>query len=174
MSCATLRSRAGKGIWARLRFVPDRAMGDGWSPTCSHLRTHDFTATTRPRHDVSLVAVPFYWLRVQSDAKRSRGRISLQFAICREIFRNCRESDPIAAKFSNGFKILEGRPPDQGAGKIFWYCREEQRGIANGGRVWRVWRAPGKRAERRAQIHRDYAWLGSRNQRIVTAAEERG
>lgn len=109
-----------------------------------------------------------------SDAKRSRGRISLQFAICREIFRNCRESDPIAAKFSNGFKILEGRPPDQGAGKIFWYCREEQRGIANGGRVWRVWRAPGKRAERRAQIRRDYAWLGSRNQRIVTAAEERG
>ena len=30
-------------------------------------------------------------LRMQPDAKRSRGRISLQFAICREIFRNCRE-----------------------------------------------------------------------------------
>jgi hypothetical protein len=35
-------------------------------------------------------------------------------------------------------------------------------------------RAGGKRAERLAQIRRDYAWLGSRNQRIVTAAEERG
>ncbi len=32
------------------------------------------------------------WLRMQSEAKRSRGRFSLQFAICREIFRNCRES----------------------------------------------------------------------------------
>src|SRR5215211_762541 len=104
----------------------------------------------------------------------SGGRISLQFAICREIFRNCRESDPITAKFSNGFKILDIRPPDQGAGRIFWYRREEQRGIANGWQGWRVWGAPGNSAERRAQIRRDYAWLGSRNQRIVTAAEERG
>jgi hypothetical protein len=35
---------------------------------------------------------PTAWLRMQSEAKRSRGRISLQFAICREILRNCRES----------------------------------------------------------------------------------
>jgi len=35
---------------------------------------------------------PTAWLRMQSEAKRSRGRFSLQFAICREIFRNCRES----------------------------------------------------------------------------------
>jgi hypothetical protein len=35
---------------------------------------------------------PTAWLRMQSEAKRSRGRISLQFAICREIFAKCRES----------------------------------------------------------------------------------
>src|SRR5215211_3494899 len=72
------------------------------------------------------------------------GRISLQFAICREIFRNCRERDPITAKFSNDFKILGIRPPDQGAGRIFWYRREEQRGIVNGWQGWRVWGAAGQ------------------------------
>src|SRR5215216_1197523 len=63
-------------------------------------------------------------------------------------------------------RILEGRPPDQGAGRIFWYRREEQRGIANGGRVGGFWRAPGKGAVRWAQIRRDHAGLGIRNQRI--------
>jgi hypothetical protein len=38
----------------------------------------------------------------------SRGsEISLQFAICREIFRNCRESQSYSVKFSNGFNGLE-------------------------------------------------------------------
>jgi hypothetical protein len=41
---------------------------------------------------------PTAWLRMQSEAKRSRGRLSLQFAICREIFGNCRESRSISCQ----------------------------------------------------------------------------
>jgi hypothetical protein len=54
------------------------------------------------------------------------------FAICREIFRNCRESDPLPAKFPHGFKTLS-LFEEQGA--FYWFCREEQRGMANGSRV---------------------------------------
>jgi len=46
------------------------------------------------------------WLRMQSAAKRSRRPLSLQFAICREIFRNCRESQFMAMKFNNDFNML--------------------------------------------------------------------
>jgi hypothetical protein len=132
---------------------------------------------------------------MQSEAKRSLGRISLQLTICRVIFRNCREGRSYCLSsflmVSRGWKEFS-RPEEQG--EIFGYCREEQRGIANGGRVARAGKqglnagprfaeiTPGRlgvgarasRAERRAQIRRDHAGLGICNQQIVTAAEERG
>ena len=40
------------------------------------------------------------WLRMESEAKRSRGQFSLQFAICREIFRNCRDSRSVVSQIS--------------------------------------------------------------------------
>ena len=60
----------------------------------------------------------------------SGGRISLQFAICREMFRNCRESDPITAKFSNDLKDLRrktSRPRSRedflvSQGRAAWNC----------------------------------------------------
>src|SRR6266545_3310320 len=90
---------------------------------------------------------------VAEDAVRSEtvspGRISLQFAICREIFRNYRESQSVPCQ--NFLMISRGSYEfslAQGAGRGFEYCREgfgncreEQRGIANGGRVWRAWEA---------------------------------
>jgi hypothetical protein len=74
---------------------------------------------------------PTAWLRMQSEAKRSRGRISLQFAICRDIFLNCRESRFISCEIPNNLNILGVVIPTQVAGSIFGYCREEQRGIAD-------------------------------------------
>jgi len=50
---------------------------------------------------------PTAWLRMQSEAKRSRGGISLQFRICREIFRICRESRATAFRIPNDFNRLE-------------------------------------------------------------------
>jgi hypothetical protein len=44
-------------------------------------------------------------------------------------------ADLFPVKFLNSFRTLGGVLPTQGAGSIFWYCREEQRGIANGSRV---------------------------------------
>src|SRR5688572_23892601 len=73
---------------------------------------------------------------MQSEAKRSPGQISLQFAICRVIFRNCRENRSYC--LSSFLMVLRcwkefSRPKEQG--EIFGCCREEQRGIASGGRV---------------------------------------
>src|SRR5262245_35905395 len=74
---------------------------------------------------------PTAWLRMQSEAKRSRGRISLQFAICTDIFRNCRENRFVSCETPNNLNILGETIPTQGAGSILGYCREEQRGIAD-------------------------------------------
>ena len=74
------------------------------------------------------------WLTMQSEAKRSRGRFSLQFAICREIFMNCSESDRSLVKFHNVFQCVTGSATRLGAGSNFGTSREEQRGVANGGR----------------------------------------
>jgi hypothetical protein len=55
---------------------------------------------------------------MQSEAKRSREWFSLQFAICRVIFRNCRES---RSYFLPSFLIVSrpskefSRPKEQGA-----------------------------------------------------------
>ena len=64
-------------------------------------------------------------------AKRSRGRISLQFRICRDISTNCRGSDSFPREIPLNFNTLGLVIPTQGAGNIFGSCREEQRGIAD-------------------------------------------
>jgi hypothetical protein len=51
------------------------------------------------------------WLRMQSEAKRSPRRSSLQFAICREIFRNCRESRCIGCQIFQCFQPFKGSSP---------------------------------------------------------------
>src|SRR6476620_11250055 len=46
---------------------------------------------------------------MQSEAKRSRGPSPCNLPICREIFRNCRESRSSLAEFSNDFSTLPVR-----------------------------------------------------------------
>jgi hypothetical protein len=88
------------------------------------------------------------WLRMQSDAKRSRGRIFPAICDLQGDFQKL-QGEPIQlpatfTMISMGLKQCSW-PKEQGAffgfaGKSrehFWYCREEQRGIANGGRVRR-------------------------------------
>jgi hypothetical protein len=90
---------------------------------------------------------PTAWLRMQSEAKRSRGRISLQFAICREIFRNCRESRSYCCQVFEWFQYLRRRPRSKEQGGFFGNAGTEQGaflvlqgraafGIVNGGRVF--------------------------------------
>jgi hypothetical protein len=79
------------------------------------------------------------WLRMQSDAKRSRGRISLQFCDLQGDLQKLQgEQHPLPVNFPNNFKIFEGSSPDirsrehflvmQGRSREhFWYCREEHR-----------------------------------------------
>jgi hypothetical protein len=76
---------------------------------------------------------------MQSDAKRSRGRISLQFCDLQGDFQKLQgEQHPLPVNFPNNFKIFEGSSPDirsrehflvmQGRSREhFWYCREEHR-----------------------------------------------
>jgi hypothetical protein len=59
------------------------------------------------------------WLRMQSEAKRSRGRFSLQFAICREIFRNCTESRSIVCEISTWFQYVVRSSPYLGSREHF-------------------------------------------------------
>jgi hypothetical protein len=54
---------------------------------------------------------PTAWLRMQSEAKRSPRGSSLQFAICREIFRNCRESRCIGCQIFQCFQPFKGSSP---------------------------------------------------------------
>jgi hypothetical protein len=56
---------------------------------------------------------------MQSEAKRSRGPFSLQFAICRVIFINCRESQRCVRHFPNDFNMLMGVARDLGSREKF-------------------------------------------------------
>ena len=50
---------------------------------------------------------------MQSDAKRSRGRISLQFCDLQGDFQKLQgEQHPLPVNFPNNFKIFEGSSPD--------------------------------------------------------------
>jgi hypothetical protein len=86
-------------------------------------------------------------------------------------------ADPIAANFSNDFKVFEGALRTQGAGSIlwycrersredFWYCREEQR--------WTCAMLKLVRAGKQSRTPGEIAGLGICNQQIVTAAGKRG
>jgi hypothetical protein len=55
----------------------------------------------------------------------SRGRVSLQFAIYSEVFKNCRDSRFYCVKFSIAFNALEAPSRSKGAGRRFGYCREK-------------------------------------------------
>jgi hypothetical protein len=68
---------------------------------------------------------------VRSETVSGKTGISLHFAICRDIFINCRESRFICCELINNVNILALVIPARGAGSIFGSCREEQRGIAD-------------------------------------------
>jgi hypothetical protein len=106
-----------------------------------------------------------------SEAKRSRGAVVPAICDLQGDFQKL-QGEPILC-LSSFLMFLRcwkefSRAKEQGA--FFWYCREEQRGIANGSRV-------GARAKARLNAGARIAEItprSNRNQRIATAAEKRG
>jgi hypothetical protein len=110
---------------------------------------------------------------MQSEAKRSRGRFSLQFAICREIFRNCRESRSIPVKSINDFNVLLRSYPAQGAVRNFLYCREEQGGIADPGQGRRRFPlCPAAPRLRQPAVQQKWICIAVRRPRVRRAARQ--
>ena len=62
---------------------------------------------------------PTAWLTMQSELKRSRRWFSLQFAICRDVFINCSESDRSLVTLHNDFNVLQEVPLR--SREQFWY-----------------------------------------------------